>query len=170
MRTHRARIICSATILALMLTTLPALAWGPGPGGGPGRGPGGDHEARQARREARMEKMEILLDLTPEQKEQLQTFRSSHRAQAATFHKDMQAVRQEIGDEIQKPELDMAKISGLQTRLKDLQARQADHRMEGILNVRKTLTPAQFTKFMVLARDGRCGLGPMGQLAGQPGQ
>jgi Spy/CpxP family protein refolding chaperone len=167
MQTHRLRHICFATILALLLTTLPALAFGPGDGGGPGHGPGSTSEDRQAMREARMEKMDILLDLTPEQKEQLQTFRKSHRAEGATFHEEMQAVRKEIGDEIEKPELDMAKISQLQTRLKELQARQADHRLEGILNVRQTLTPAQFTKFMVMTKDHKRGMGRMGKCANQ---
>lgn len=168
MKTHRARHLGFATILTLLLTAIPALAGGFGGGDGPGHGPGGTSEARQARREARMEKMEILLDLTSAQKEQLRTFRQSHRAEANTFHQDMQAVRKEIGDEIQRPELDMAKISQLQTRLKELHARQADHRLEGILNVRKTLTPTQFSKFMVLTRDHKRGMGPMGQLMDPP--
>lgn len=159
MKTPRTHLSCTAIILTLLLTALPALA---GPGGGKGgHGPGDTPEARQARMEARMEKMEVLLDLTATQKEQLQTFRTSHRAQGATFQKEMQAIRKEIGDETQKPALDMAKITELQTRLKELLARQADHRLEGILNVRKTLTPAQFTKFMVLVKDRRQGMGRM---------
>ena len=159
MRTHHVRLICSATILALMLSALPALAMG-GPGGGFGRGRGCNPEAR-------LEKMEVLLDLTPAQKEQLQSFRTSHRAKGATFRQEMQGVRQEIRDELQKPALDMTKVSALQTKLNELLARQADHRLEGIIHARQTLTPEQFNKFMVLAKDDRCGLGPMGQPGGR---
>lgn len=161
MKTPRTQLSCTAIILALLLTALPALA---GPGGGKGgHGPGSTPEAREARMEARMEKMEVLLDLTAAQKEQLQSFRTSHRAQGVTFQKEIQTIRKEIGAETQKPELDMAKITQLHTRLKELLARQADHRLEGILNVRKTLTPAQFTKFMVLVKDRKRGMGRMGE-------
>lgn len=163
MKTHLALRICSATALILLLATLPALAMGPGPGGGMGRGLGNNPEAREAMMEARFEQMEVLLDLTPAQKEQLQTFRASHRAKGATFRQEMQAVRQEISDELRKPDMDMTRVTELQTRLKELLALQADHRLEGIIHARQTLTPEQFNKFMVLAKDDRCGLGPMGR-------
>jgi Spy/CpxP family protein refolding chaperone len=51
--------------------------------------------------------------------------------------------------------LDMAQINQFHTTLKDLHGRRADHRLEGILEVRKILTPEQFSEFMELMERHR---------------
>ena len=49
--------------------------------------------------------------------------------------------------ELQNPTLNMDKINQIQSELKASQAQMLDARLQGILEIRKILTPEQFTKF-----------------------
>ena len=52
-----------------------------------------------------------------------------------------------IRQELQKDQLNMDSINQINSELKNLQAQILDRRLEGILEVRKVLTPEQFKKF-----------------------
>jgi Spy/CpxP family protein refolding chaperone len=60
---------------------------------------------------------------------------------------EMRQARQALRDELNKPGSDMAVVKKLAGELKNLQARQVDARVEGILDMKKVLTPEQFKAF-----------------------
>ena len=95
------------------------------------------------------------LDLSPEQETQLKTHRKNHRGQAGEFRESFKAKKEAIKNELQKEELNMENIYTIHDELKDLLLQKADHRLEGILEVRKILTAEQFRKFCELRKDMR---------------
>lgn len=118
------------------------------------------NEIREEMREKMRAKMlEVFkqLDLSPEQEEQIRTHRKNHREQGREFWENLRTKKEAIRNELQKEELNMGEIYKIHNELKDLLIQKADHRLEGILEVRKILTAEQFRKFCEL----RKGIHPM---------
>lgn len=109
----------------------------------------------EMREKMRAKMLEVFkqLDLSPEQEEQLKTHRKNHRGQGREFREDMKAKKEAIRNELQKEELNMEEIYKIHNELKGLLSKKADHRLEGILAVRKILTAEQFRKFCELRKD-----------------
>lgn len=148
-------VVVFMTIFSLAITALPAMARPGGPGGGPmGGGPGMTEEARQERMEARQERMRILLDLSEVQQELLQQHRTTHREKMQTLKESMHTLREQIRTVLADQDLDMPKLDELRAELRELSGQMADHRIEGILEVREILTAEQFTKFQALSPRG----------------
>ncbi len=117
---------------------------------------GGFPPGREAMREKmRTQMLEVFkqLELSPEQEGQLNTHRKKHREQGNAIYKSIKAKREEMKEELQKEELDMEKINKIHSELKSIHSKKADHRLEGVLEVRKILTTEQFVKFMALRKD-----------------
>ncbi len=111
------------------------------------------HEAMREKMQARMLEVLKQLDLSPEQEKQLKTQRNKHREQKKEMHENIKAKRDEMKTELQKQELNMAKINKINSELKSIKSINADYKLEGILEVRSILTTEQFTKFMELKRE-----------------
>jgi Spy/CpxP family protein refolding chaperone len=95
------------------------------------------------------------LNLTAEQKKQLEENKAKNRDNMkATFEK-MRSYRDSLKDELMKPELDMNKINGIQSQIKSLQSQIVDDSLNSILDVRKILTHEQFEKFITITRGGK---------------
>jgi len=88
------------------------------------------------------------LDLTTEQKKQLEANKVRDREVMKASFEKMKSYRETLKTELMKPELDMVKINNIQSQIKTLQAEMLDNRLNSILKVRKILTPEQFTKFI----------------------
>lgn len=101
------------------------------------------------------------LNLTPEQDEQLQAHRNRHGKQQEDIKGRIWAKKKELKQELQKPDLQMEKINQLHSELKFLLGQKEDHHLEGILEVRKILTPQQLAKFLDLI--GRYHRNPKGK-------
>ncbi len=112
-----------------------------------------EHEVMREKMKARMLEVFKQLDLSPEQEKQLEAHRNKHREQAGEIRKSIKAKREEIRNELQKQELNMEKINKIHSELKSLRSKKADHRIDGILEVRKILTTEQFVKFCELKKD-----------------
>ena len=93
------------------------------------------------------------LNLTDEQKKQLEENKAKNRDKMKAVFEQMKSYKEQINQELTKAELDMAKINGIQAQLKSLQAQMADDRLSSILEVRKILTPEQFSKFLSLMEE-----------------
>lgn len=93
------------------------------------------------------------LNLTQEQKKALEENKNKNREQMKTLFAGMKEKKALIREELQKDELNMEKINQVQNELKALQTQMIDHRLEGILEVRKILTPEQFKKFLTKMED-----------------
>ncbi len=111
------------------------------------------HEEMREKMKARMLEVFKQLDLSPEQEEQLQAHRKNHRGQGREFHENMRAKKEAIRSELQKEELNMENVYKIHNELKDLLIQKANHRLEGILEVRKILTAEQFRKFCELRKE-----------------
>ncbi len=111
------------------------------------------HEEMREKMRAKMQEVFKQLDLSTEQEEQLQAHRKSHRGQGKEFRKDMKAKKEAIRNELQKEELDLERIHTIHNELKNLLLKKADHRLEGILAVRKILTTEQFRMFCELRKQ-----------------
>ncbi len=101
---------------------------------------------------AKMQEVFKQLELSSEQQEQLQAHRKNYRGQAGQFRENMKAKKDAIRNELQKEELKMENVYKIHSELKDLLIQKADHRLEGILEVRKILTAEQFRKFCELRK------------------
>ena len=160
MKTKFNKRICLIGIAGLLLSVSTVFAQPPGPALK-------DPESMKTRMEARMKAMEQKLNLTEEQQKLLEANRIKHREEAEKFHENLRAAREAMRAELEKPELNMDKINQLHSEEKDLMAKLADYRLEGILEVRKILTPEQFVEFGKLIGERRHGRG-MGMKQGPP--
>jgi Spy/CpxP family protein refolding chaperone len=106
-------------------------------------------------KEDRMEAMEKDLGLSPEQKEKLKAHRQSHRQAAKALFEQLKAKRDALRQELEKPSVDDSRVQAIHGELKALHDKMADHRLAGILEVRKILTPEQFKKFSEKVHDRR---------------
>jgi Spy/CpxP family protein refolding chaperone len=105
--------------------------------------------------ESRMEAIQERLGLSEEQQELLEAHRTKQREAAQSLGESVQSSRESLRTELTKEDLNMENIDRLQAELKDLHARMADDRLEGMLEVRDILTPEQFAQFLEL--KGGCG-------------
>ncbi|MFC1522016.1 Spy/CpxP family protein refolding chaperone [Elusimicrobiota bacterium] len=110
------------------------------------------------RMEERTQRMEKELLLSPEQSEKLKEHRKTHRKQSSGFQKEMKEKRKALKDELEKTDMDMNKVKTLHSEIKSIQNKMADHRLEGILNVRKILNPEQFKKFQDITKKRHRGM------------
>jgi len=87
------------------------------------------------------------LGLTGEQKKLLEANKNKHREQTKALFTQMRQEMTLLRQELDKSELNMQTIYQINNEVKQLQAQMLDNRLEGILEVRKILTPEQFKKF-----------------------
>ena len=113
---------------------------------------GDEGDSNRVRWEQDISQMYKKLNLTPGQDKQLKDHRNRHRSQMETLYKEIKVKREQLGEELQKTEFDMSKVQQVHDELKSLKAGMEDNRLEGILEVRKILTPEQFSKFMKLKK------------------
>jgi len=90
------------------------------------------------------------LNLTDEQKKELEANKQQNRVQMKAVHQQMKVAMDAMQDELMKPQLDMDRIHELHAKIKSLQNQTEDQRLNSILAVRQILTTDQFTKFIGL--------------------
>ena len=116
--------------------------------------PSSEHEGRSHRRGdgmwKKIQQIHDQLNLSEEQKKQLDENKSKSKAQMKDLFEKKRSLRTAMRQELMKPELDMNKINDIQTQLKASQSEMVDHRLNSILEVRKILSPDQFQKFLSL--------------------
>ncbi|MDE2027188.1 MAG: periplasmic heavy metal sensor [Candidatus Omnitrophica bacterium] len=117
-----------------------------GPMGGGNMHKGWHHEDKGKR-------LGEVLNLTESQDKQLQALHEQQRTQMKAVFEQMKANRQDFEAEIAKEKPDMNKINDLQTKLKSIQAQMVDDHLNGILAVKKILTPQQFAGYMALKKE-----------------
>ena len=99
--------------------------------------------------EARRQEFYRDLNLSEDQKKLLEENKKARREEMRSLFSQMKEKREAIRNELQRDELNIGKITQINDELKILSAQMLDHRLEGILEVRKILTPEQFKKFMM---------------------
>ena len=129
-------------IMVMFIVTLAVPAFAQGPHDGAGK----NNEWRQ-REESRMQTLFKDLNLTDEQRKLLENNKAKNREIMESLRKSMEEYREQMKQLLQNEPLDMGKINQLQVQIKETQGKILDHRLEGILEVHKILTPDQFKKF-----------------------
>ena len=114
-----------------------------------------DREMMGKKMEERIQQIYGQLNLSEEQKRLLEENKARHKAVKEATSKELKAVMQAMGDELKKPDLDLARITAIQNDFKRLRDTMADGRFNAILEVRKILTRDQFVKFVDLMEEQR---------------
>lgn len=163
-------IIPTLTIGALLLGSM-AFAWSGGPGyrncDGPrdGRGMGMSHEQHQERMEQHLEFMAVALDLTDEQKEQLEAMGEQHWQTRQELRDKMQASRKELSDLGQSRDFDEAAFRAKAREQADLKTDMRAGHAKMKQAFFEVLTPQQREKAEKLWEMH--GDGPMGRHGGK---
>jgi len=90
------------------------------------------------------------LNLTEDQKKQLEANKKEHRAKMENAHQEMKIDKEALKNELMKPYLDMPRVKALHKQIKTLLSQMEDCKLNSILAVRGILSPEQFSKFVVL--------------------
>ena len=104
-------------------------------------------------REGRLQKIFDELGVSDEQRAQLKANKEKNREAMKAVHEQKKSLREELNQELMKPELDMAKVKEIHEKMKALDAQVSDNRLDSILEVRKILTPEQFGKFLSVMKE-----------------
>jgi Spy/CpxP family protein refolding chaperone len=101
------------------------------------------------------------LNLTPEQKTQLDTQRAAQREAMETIRQSIETKHQELRAEIDKETTEKAKIDSIAVELKNLEAQRIDQEIKGNLRMKEVLTPDQFKKLNAIRekrKEGKHGM------------
>ena len=93
-----------------------------------------------------MARMDKQLNLTYEQKKHIKDHREQHKSTMQSIMKRSMDKRKELMQEIQKSETNQSKIDLLMKDLNELEAKINQEMINGILEMKKVLTPEQFNK------------------------
>ncbi len=107
------------------------------------------------RMEKKIQEIYNRLNLSEDQKTQLEANKQKQNGQMKSFFAQMKTQRNAMHQELMKPDLDMNKVDSIQLQLKTLHSQMMDNRLNSILEVRRILTPDQFNKFISLMEKHR---------------
>ncbi len=149
----------AALCLILGLAAAAAAQPGRGPGAGRGDGPGPrEHMGRLWER----------LDLTPEQREQMDKLRETGRAEGLALRKDLLRLRHELRGEMLKDAPEGRVVEQFATRIGELQGKLQAHRLRQRLALRALLTTEQRDRLLMLEAQ-RGPRGDRGDCCGERG-
>jgi Spy/CpxP family protein refolding chaperone len=112
--------------------------------------PGTEGSPQKLHSGQRIQEIFSQLNLTDDQKKQLEANKQQHRAKMESARQEMKTDREALKAELMKPQLDMSRIDQFHDRIKSLQSQMEDVKLNSILAVRAILTPEQYLKFMSL--------------------
>jgi Spy/CpxP family protein refolding chaperone len=112
--------------------------------------PGVDGPSQKWQSGQRIQEIYSQLNLTDDQKKQLEVNKQQHRAKMQSARQEIKADREAFKAELMKARLDMPKINQIHNQVKSLQDQMEDEKLSSILAVRGILTPGQFSKFVNL--------------------
>ncbi|MFH1594028.1 MAG: Spy/CpxP family protein refolding chaperone [Candidatus Omnitrophota bacterium] len=86
------------------------------------------------------------LGLTTEQSAAIESHKTDHRAKMQEAKEALKTKKRELHNELEKPDMDEAKVNTLAAEVKALSGQQIDLSVRGILAMKAILTPEQFAK------------------------
>ena len=105
------------------------------------------------RMEKKINEMFDQLNLTAEQKSKIEANKKNGREQRKFLFEKMRTLRESMRAELMKADLNMEQLKSINAEIKAIQATMIDNRLDSILEVRKTLTPEQFSKFLSIMKE-----------------
>jgi len=109
--------------------------------------PGPGESAQKGHWGQRTQEIYSQLNLTDDQKKQLEANKQQHRAKMESDRQELKTGKEALKEELMKPQLDMAKINEIHNQVKAVLSQMEDDKLSSILAVRAILTPEQFIKF-----------------------
>ncbi len=107
----------------------------------------------KAKMDEKMAEVHKELGVTPEQEQKLKEYREKNHEQMKALQEQLKQKRDAIRQELEKADFNEAQVKTIHNELKSLLSQKEDLRLEGILEVRKILTPDQFKKFSDMMKD-----------------
>jgi len=98
----------------------------------------------------RIQEIYNQLNLTEDQKKQLDVIKQQHRSTMENVRQRIKINKEALQEELMRAQLDRLKINEIHNQIKILQSQMEDERLGSILLVRGVLTAEQFTKFVNL--------------------
>lgn len=106
--------------------------------------PDADQAKKTRKWEAKFSEIVRELKLTEEQQKAMAQQHSRERVRSLELRQKMRTVRDQITAELNKEATDTAKVNALVADLKALTGQRIEHQIQGILELKKILTPEQF--------------------------
>jgi Spy/CpxP family protein refolding chaperone len=105
--------------------------------------------------EAKKQEMFKDLNLTDEQKKELEENKKKNREMKRASFQAIKDKMITMRKELENPELNMDKINQIQGEIKIIQAQTIDARLQSVLEIRKILTLEQFSKFLTHVEESK---------------
>ena len=102
-------------------------------------------------------KMFKELGITEEQRQALKAHKESHRGAMNALREQIKEKHKAFRQSLEDPNVDESTISAVNNEIKTLTNSLSDNRLNGVLEVRKILTPEQFQKFNKMHKKKRNG-------------
>jgi Spy/CpxP family protein refolding chaperone len=84
------------------------------------------------------------LNITPAQQQAISQERAQEKAKALELRQQLKSVREEITRELDQEATDTSKVNSLVAQMKELTGNRIEQQVQGIMSLKKILTPAQF--------------------------
>lgn len=97
--------------------------------------------------------MAKVLNLSEDQVKQLQDLHQKERDTMKSTFEQLKAAHQAFEAEISKASPDMTKVDAAQAQIKTITGQMADNRLNSLLEVKKVLTPEQFSGYLALKKE-----------------
>ncbi|MFH1379136.1 MAG: Spy/CpxP family protein refolding chaperone [bacterium] len=149
LKTQRKRMVL-AGVLAVMLAGGNFCAWS-------FDGHNGPYGGNERKKDGMREKFIKKLDLSPEQQEQMKKQREAHRAQRKEINRKMKDLQDQLKTELNKEQVNSARVDGIASEMKGLQSSLVDQRIEAVLSMKNILTPEQYKKMQELKEKKKQG-------------
>lgn len=108
---------------------------------------------RSKEKRQKIESIMQELNLTPQQKAQIESQRNEQREQNKQLRTLLSEKRKELKQELEKAVSDRAQIERIAEELKEIQSQRLDQRINSILKMKEILTPEQYEKFRQKTRS-----------------
>lgn len=106
----------------------------------------GDHEGREGKHGKVMKKIMEDLDISPEQKVEIDKNRKEHHEKKKALREEMKVKKQQLKDELKENAPDRGKINRTIDEISDIQKKLLRQRVDGVLEMKEILTEEQFTQ------------------------
>ena len=97
------------------------------------------------------------LDLTPEQQERMKVLRQENKEKRKLLQQELEKNREALKEELGKYRSDPAAIDTTVARIKDVQARLIDYRVDRFLQMKRILSREQFEKMSQMKGQRKTG-------------
>jgi Spy/CpxP family protein refolding chaperone len=93
------------------------------------------------------------LNITAEQQEKIKIHKEENKVKINGLREQMKTKREGLKTEMKSPNMDTAKVQSLASDIKNLIGQLVDLNIDGVIFLKQTLTPEQFSKFQIIVGE-----------------